>query len=644
MNRLTEPTYKLSLPNLSFWKRHLPGPLSYGLLLMALLLIISSGTARAQGSTPKGFYLLEDSTHRLIPETALQDYIDGRFAVPASDLVNVGFTRSVYWLAYQHSEGAGGDSLLLQIGDHHINRIHFYYSDSGRLQHLSTTGDYYPFRQRPVNATGFYFPLKEKGLYLARVDKANESLQLYFGVQPQLQVVRTEGSHTAITALFTGVIALLVVFGVYLFAMSRDALYMLYVIYLAFGWCWVLANGGYGFQYLWPEAPWFASKARPVFSIATVALSLHFMVHYIGGVKHVVLKKILYTLSAVLWLCVGSIFLFQEQGYQSVWWLRLQYGIPIIILCYAAFVLLFLGVQAVRGNRLALFYLLAVGALMCMAILQVAFYTGTLQGQQGFFSHFGMSVGYIVESIILTAGLVYRFNQYRLDKEHLLREMNRRQAENIRVIMEVQQAERSQIANQLHDVAGSLLSAAKLNLSSLRENQYGIEETAQRLQKTEEAVSAVSDTVRNLSHALSPVLLNKTGFKKSLEKIVSLFNASGKIQISLVVVGFDQHQPELTNLYTSFYGITYELLNNIVKHSGSRHALVQAIEHEDSFSLIVEDDGIGLDLDLLSMKETHGLAGIVSKIDYFKGKIAFDRNEPQGSIITIEIPRTVYAL
>jgi two-component system, sensor histidine kinase LadS len=616
----------------------------YPLLFLGLLLGALLPSTHAQQGSIKGFSLLEDSTRQLGPQAALCQFREGHFRAAKSDLVNVGFTRSVYWLAYEHPGGKVGDLLLLEIGDQHINRIHFYYAGGDSTQLLYTTGDYYPFRQRPVQATAFYFPLRGKGLYLARVDKSNESLQLYFGVRPQLQVLHREAGYTAITALLTGIIVLLVIFGVYLLAITRDWLYLLYVVYLCSGWCWVLANGGYGFQYLWPEAPWFASKARPVFCIATVALSLLFMVHYIGSSPNRRLKRFIYVLSAVLWGCVGTIFLFNGHGYQSAWWLRLQYALPVITLFYAAFVLAVLVVQSVKGNRLALFYLAAILSLICMAVLQVAFYTGSLHQQQGFFSHFGMSVGYILESIILTAGLVYRFNQYRLDKEHLLREMNRRQAENIRVIMEVQQAERSQIANQLHDVAGSLLSAAKLNLSSLRENRYGLEETTLRLQKAEEAVSAVSDTVRNLSHALSPVLLEKTGLKKALEKIVSLFNASGKIQISLVVIGFDRYHPELASLYTSFYSITYELLNNIVKHSGSSHALVQAIEHEDSFSLIVEDVGTGLDPAGLKHAQSHGLAGIVSKIDYFKGKIAFDRNEPQGSIITIEIPRTVYAL
>lgn len=613
-------------------------------LCLVLLLCLLAGVLPTSAQAPGGFYLLEDSTRHLEPGAALLLFKEGKFRPAEAPGLNAGFTRSVYWLAYENATDLPPDSLLLQIGDHHINRIHFYYSGGKepQLQHL--TGDYYPFRQRPVKATGYYFPLAPKGVYLARIDKANESLQLYFGTIPHLQLVRTEGEDTAITALLTGIILLLVIFGIYLLAITRERIYLLYVLYLLCGWCWVLANGGYGFQYLWPDAAWFASKARPVFCIGTVALSLHFMAHYTGGVRHRRLRLAIHLMSAVLWACVGTIFLFNERGYESAAWMRLQYAIPLIALGYTAFVLIFLTVSSIRGNRLALFYLVAVLALMGMAVLQVAFYTGTLKSEHAFFSHFGMSVGYIIESIILTAGLVYRFNQYRLEREHLLREMNRRQAENIRVIMEVQQAERRQIANQLHDVAGSLLSAARLNLSSLRENRYGAEETTLRLQKAEEAVSAVSDTVRNLSHALSPLLLEKTGLRQSLEKIVSLFNASGKIRISLVVIGFEHAHPGLTNFYTSFYSMAYELLNNVVKHSGATHALVQVVEHEDCFSLVVEDDGIGLEPNELTGKESHGLSGILSKIDYFNGEIAFDRNEPRGSIITIVLPRTVYAL
>ena len=250
-------------------------------------------------------------------------------------------------------------------------------------------------------------------------------------------------------------------------------------------------------------------------------------------------------------------------------------------------------------------------------------------------------MGIVIEAIILTAGLVYRFNQYRLDKEKLLLEMNKRQVENTRILMEVQEAERSQVANQLHDVAGSLLSAARLNLSSLLEKGLVVNDNAiTQLKKTEEAVSLVSDVVRNLSHALSPIMMKQVGFKTALEKVIAIFNASGKIDIKLVVLGFEKYNPLLNNYYNVLYSIIYELLNNIAKHSSAKNALLQITEYDDAFTLIAEDDGIGLKTEAFEKMQSIGIAGIQSKIDYFNGSLAFDKNTPQGLVVTIEIPIT----
>jgi signal transduction histidine kinase len=597
------------------------------------------------GQTPNQhtFYLYEDSSKQLTSATALQLFNAGKFTRVATNEVNAGFTRSLFWLAYQNNHDLPPDSLLLYIGHHHINRIHFFFTNDSTTTRQWVTGDYFPFSQRPVNATGFYFPVNKKGVYLAQVDKSNESLQLSFKLISRIAAISTESDNKIIMALFTGMILLLIIFGIYLFAISRDKVYLYYILYIASGWLWVLSNAGYGFQYLWPNLPWFASKARPVFALAPLIFSMLFLVGYIGGIRNKKVITLAKTMNVLLTACILLILTFNEAGYQNKWWMYIQYIIPFISLFYAIIILTVLMTASIRGNKLALFYLAAVLTLIITALLQVSFSLGNLNGFSNFLSNFGLSIGYIMEAIILTAGLVYRFNQYRLDKEKLLTEMNIRQQENTRILMEVQEAERSQVANQLHDVAGSLLSAAKLNLSSLRENNWALnEQTVFHLAKTEEAVSLVSDMVRNLSHALSPVMLEKVGFKTSLEKVIAIVNASGKINIQLIVIGFEKYEPSLNNYYTAFYSIIYELLNNIIKHSGAKNVLIQVAAHEDCFSLIAEDDGIGLTPEQIEKKDSLGLAGITSKIDYFKGKIAFDANIPSGLIVTLEIPILPY--
>jgi signal transduction histidine kinase len=364
-----------------------------------------------------------------------------------------------------------------------------------------------------------------------------------------------------------------------------------------------------------------------------------FLKRYIGGIRSRRTLSLVKIVNWTLFACIIGIFLFREDGYNSNWWYYIQFFIPLISLVFVVITLFVLVSAVIKGNRLAMFYLAAIGVLFTFVMLQILFSLGKLEGSYNFLSHFGLSVGFVVEAIILTAGLVYRFNQYRLDKENLLIRINKQQQENTRMILEVQEAERSQVANQLHDVAGSLLSAARLNLTSLKEKDKTLnEKSVYHLQKTEEAISMVSEMVRNLSHALSPVMLEKVGFQASLEKIISIVNASGKIKIELMVAGFDHYDPALGKYYTALYSIIYELLNNIVKHSGAKNVLLQVSNYDDCFSLVSEDDGIGMEVNKIGKMNSLGLSGIQAKIDFFGGRIAFDANQPTGLVVTIEIP------
>jgi signal transduction histidine kinase len=612
----------------------------FSCLLISLFLVFSK-VSYSQIAPFPDYYLYEDSAKALGSNEALVLFQQGEFKRTNKNSYNPGFTKSVFWLAFKNESDRPADSLLLFIGHHHINRIHFFYAADSTVVQQWETGDYYPFSQRPVNATGFYFPIAKKGLYLAQIDKSNESLQLSFRIVSKTQALAEEAKEKTIMALFTGMILLLVIFGIYLLIITKTRIYLWYVLYISAGWLWVLSNAGLGFEYLWPNQPWFASKARPVFAIAPLIFTVLFLVQYIGGIKNKRVLSVFKITNILLLCCIVTILLFNEKGYQSSWWLYIQYFIPLISLLYVVIIFVVLLISSIKGNKPAMFYLAAILALLITAILQVSFSLGQLGEFSSFFSHYGLSIGYIIEAIILTAGLVYRFNQYKLDKEKLLMEMNKRQEENNRILIEVQEAERSQVANQLHDVAGSLLSAAKLNLSSMGEKELLMNEQMKfHLRKTEEAVSMVSDMVRNLSHALSPVMLEKVGFKTSLEKVVAIVNASGKVNIQLLLIGFEKYEPGLTKYYTALYGIIYELLNNIVKHSAAKNVLVQVIEHSDCFSLVVEDDGIGIAPELIWKKQTLGIAGIRSKIDSLKGFIAFDNNKPQGLIVIIEIPIT----
>ena len=592
----------------------------------------------SQPAENSAIYLLEDKTAKLSNTEALQAFEQGKFVLPATNEMNPGFTQSIFWLALKNEQLATADSLLFYIGDHHINRIHFYYVADTGLQLQYTTGDYFPNAQKPVPATGFYFPIQKKGTYLARVDKANESLQLFFWLISYKKAMTEENRNALVMALLTGMMVLMMSFGVFLYFMTKENLYLFYTVYLLSGWLWVLANGGYGFEYLWGNAPWFASKARPAFALLTGAANLLFMMKFIG-VRTPWMKKLSNRIVITILVFVGISLAVNEKGYQSIWWMIMLYAIPVGVLCYLILSLYFLIRSAINGNKYAKFYLAGALVLLVSAVMQSFIQLINVYRFQYFLTHFGIGVGYVVEAFILIAGLAYRFNEYRREKEALLQQVNRNQLENIRIVTEVQHQERNQIANQLHDVAGSMLSAARLNLSVMRHSkETGEMVTEDALEKTETAIVHVSDMVRNLSHALSPVMLEKVGFKTSIEKLSDLINSSGKITLQTIFIGFDTYKPQLNRYYTEIHGMVYELLNNIIKHSKASHALLQLSEAEDAITIMIEDDGIGMKTPKTTTNNSLGLSALKSKTALMYGEFSIDQNQPQGTIITIYLP------
>ena len=55
--------------------------------------------------------------------------------------------------------------------------------------------------------------------------------------------------------------------------------------------------------------------------------------------------------------------------------------------------------------------------------------------------------------------------------------------------------------------------------------------------------------------------------------------------------------------------------------------------------LIVEDNGIGLAEKDSTSTETHGLTAIHSKVHYLNGHVMMEDAQPNGLIVTIEIPK-----
>jgi signal transduction histidine kinase len=201
--------------------------------------------------------------------------------------------------------------------------------------------------------------------------------------------------------------------------------------------------------------------------------------------------------------------------------------------------------------------------------------------------------------------------------------------------IDAEENERYKIADQLHDEAGGMLALASLNISSVLEKGKEDFQSQGKIEKAHEILTNVSSTIRDISHRLTPLVIEKYGFKKAIEDMAHSINISGKLKVDAVIIGFDDDKKYPITLLNNLYRIIQELVHNILKHAQATNAMIEVVEHEQQISVMVEDDGVGIDDYTLSKGK--GLGSIQSKIAYLNGQMEIEKKKDKGTLIVMEI-------
>jgi len=201
--------------------------------------------------------------------------------------------------------------------------------------------------------------------------------------------------------------------------------------------------------------------------------------------------------------------------------------------------------------------------------------------------------------------------------------------------IDAEENERHKIADQLHDEAGSMLALASLNISSAIEKGKDDAQIEEKMLKAHEILSAVSSSIRDISHRLTPLVIEKYGFRKAIEDMDHAINLSQRLKLETVIIGFDADNKYPVSLLNNLYRIIQELVHNIIKHAHAVNARLELVEHEKHISVMVEDDGIGIED--YTLAKGKGLKAIQSKIAYLNGDMEIMKKTDNGTLIVIEL-------
>lgn len=601
-----------------------------------LLLVVINWWAHPASAQAFRLGLLEDSSGTLTAADVYRYYEQQRFTPVQEQVINVGFTQSVFWISAKIDTSTPDINKLI-IGSPHINILEYYEMENGQPVLRYQTGDYFPFSQRPLFSKDFVFPVQSGHIYLLKIDKRHESLSFHIRMTSTQQFYEGYLEENLVNGVLSGIVFMVILFGAFLYISVKDRLYLFCILYIAGIWLWVMADKGYTFQYFWPGSTYFASRSRPVFSLLTNAAALKFMQCFIGQTKA---SRLYRPVRFLQYLAIGlAALLLIPVPYETVTSVTTLLLIVVILFALSTITVVTLSlISGIRkGNQQAMFYLLAIALLFTFVLLEAFSQAGYFTQPGNYLSKYGILTGAVTESIVLMFGLAHRFNQYKREQEQLLLALNQQQKDLTHRIVVSQEEERQLVAEKLHDEVGSMLSVARLNLSSVIEKAPFIDEhNRQRLLKTGEVLDDTAALIRQMSHSLMPVAMEHYGMKKAIEDFIHSINIADKLYVELVIIGFEDTSKYTMAFQVNLYRIIQELLNNTIKHAAATNALLQLIEHPQVISLMIEDNGKGMHTTNIQLGK--GIASLKSKIEYITGEIQIEQGTENGTLIVISIP------
>ncbi|MEM7332531.1 MAG: sensor histidine kinase [Chloroflexota bacterium] len=250
----------------------------------------------------------------------------------------------------------------------------------------------------------------------------------------------------------------------------------------------------------------------------------------------------------------------------------------------------------------------------------------------------------VADSILIFVGLIFAIlmartvvmqEQSQKRTEALLEELRSSQRQ-VAALATVD--ERNRIARDIHDSVGHHLTAVNIQL-----------EKAMAFQEINpaEAQQALKDAKRSAQSALTDVRDSVSALREEerpfelTPALHQLINGFGSLPTKLQIEGDETNIAKSTLM--ALYRVAQEGLTNIEKHAEATEASLKVSLQSPDATLVLEDNGLGIDLELLEQKsnsrEAHfGLSGLQERLELLGGSLTIRTKQPQGTQLAARIP------
>jgi PAS domain S-box-containing protein len=207
-----------------------------------------------------------------------------------------------------------------------------------------------------------------------------------------------------------------------------------------------------------------------------------------------------------------------------------------------------------------------------------------------------------------------------------------------RRLLKLQEVERHQLALDLHDQLGQVLTGIRLHLQRVQRERDAMKAGA-RLAEAIAMLDGALGQVRQWSFDLRPPLLDDLGLVSALRWYLDR-RIREFVMPHLKTPRREKRFP--TEVETTFFRVAQEALTNVIRHAKARNVWIELRQSKSELQLGIRDDGVGFDVGAAQSRAVGGgslgLLGMQERVRLCGGKMEISSSANSGTNVLATIP------
>jgi len=244
----------------------------------------------------------------------------------------------------------------------------------------------------------------------------------------------------------------------------------------------------------------------------------------------------------------------------------------------------------------------------------------------------------LLVGFIVTVLFLYQRKQHRQEQE-LVKLKDEYDQEVLKSQLEIQEATLKNIAQELHDNIGQVLSVVKLSLAIVPlEKEH---KAYAPLQHIREVLNKAVYDLADLTKSLHTDRISQIGLVESVKFDLETLKKTGLMEVNLEVRGTEYRLGEQKEVF--IFRIFQELVNNILKHAkATQLSILLNYTKENLFVFFIKDNGVGFSMqekkDSTSPLNGVGLKSMMNRTKLIGATMIFDSHPGEGTSVNMELP------